>query len=295
MIVFSGDLRRHRPPCPWWQRMVISLLHSVQIRMLLFMPVFYLDRFQTRNPHSSTKRSAMCGGSRTSDSLSFCVPVKKLQSFSYDCAKVVKAAVRVPYYKMHISSTLLKVRVACALSIIFSNIWLFHLLNWPNRDNRAGCPGLDRFVYCYRLIHYKSVCSLMGGLQVGNRVPNRPLGYFENSYIPENQRTPKPRLKNAEIQVRSQKKIPKKRLSFFQKLCICEKKKKMHMCTFFFVSKTFKYLKFIGRVLMLYTIRVEAEFAEEKVIGRVLMLCSIRVEAEFAEESTEAITTTTSS
>ncbi|KAL4573431.1 hypothetical protein LXL04_020236 [Taraxacum kok-saghyz] len=39
--------------------------------------------------------------------------------------------------------------------------YIIHLLNWPNRDNRAGCPGFDRFAYFNRLIHYKSggVCG----------------------------------------------------------------------------------------------------------------------------------------
>ncbi|KAL4581486.1 hypothetical protein LXL04_017703 [Taraxacum kok-saghyz] len=70
----------------------------------------------------------------------------------------------------------------------------------------------------------------------------RELRSFENSYIPENPRTPKPltfsktdfgRLKIAQIQARSQKKIPKKRL-FFQKLCIYTKKENSHVHVVFF-------------------------------------------------------------
>ncbi|KAL4582862.1 hypothetical protein LXL04_007423 [Taraxacum kok-saghyz] len=68
------------------------------------------------------------------------------------------------------------VRVACGLSSISFKFWLVCSLNWSNRDK---------------------LCSLSRGLRVENRVPNWPidcreflLGSFENSYIPENPRTP---------------------------------------------------------------------------------------------------------
>ncbi|KAL4568123.1 hypothetical protein LXL04_023725 [Taraxacum kok-saghyz] len=49
--------------------------------------------------------------SRTSDGLSFGIPVQKLQPFRYDCANVVNSAVRRPYYEMHISLTLLSLKL----------------------------------------------------------------------------------------------------------------------------------------------------------------------------------------
>ncbi|KAL4576393.1 hypothetical protein LXL04_012486 [Taraxacum kok-saghyz] len=71
---------------------------------------------------------------------------------------------------------------------------------------------------------------------------------LKNSYIPENPRTSKPLtflknrlrgLKIAQIQARSQKTIPKKRLFFFKNFAYVQKKN-LHMCTFFcFISKKF--------------------------------------------------------
>ena len=46
-----------------------------QLSVLNFGTVFDIVRGRIRSPSSSTKRSAMCGGSRTSDGLSFGVPV----------------------------------------------------------------------------------------------------------------------------------------------------------------------------------------------------------------------------
>ncbi|KAL4590657.1 hypothetical protein LXL04_003597 [Taraxacum kok-saghyz] len=37
-----------------------------------------------------------------------------------------------------------------------SSFWLVWHLNWPKRDNRAGCPGFDRNAHQYRENHSKS-------------------------------------------------------------------------------------------------------------------------------------------
>ena len=75
---------------------------------------------------------------------------------------------------------------------------------------------------------------------------------MSDSYIPENPRTPKPltfsknRLRGAKNRSNTSpvaKKNSEKTTFFFQKLCICAKKK-LHICTFFcFVLKTLKYMK----------------------------------------------------
>ena len=46
-----------------------------QFSVLNFGPVFDIVRGRIRSSHSSTKSSPICGGSRTSDGLSFEVPV----------------------------------------------------------------------------------------------------------------------------------------------------------------------------------------------------------------------------
>ena len=40
--------------------------------------------------------------------------------------------------------------VSCGLSVISFKFWIVCPINWPNRDNRAGCTGFDRFARCYR-------------------------------------------------------------------------------------------------------------------------------------------------
>ncbi|KAL4568372.1 hypothetical protein LXL04_023983 [Taraxacum kok-saghyz] len=94
------------------------------------------------------------------------------------------------------------------------------------------------------------------------RERERESGSFKNSYIPENPRTSKPltfskndfgRLKIAQIQARSQKKISEKMTFFFKKLCICVKKNYAHMHILSFCFKNVQipncFLKFFYRSL----------------------------------------------
>ncbi|KAL4575866.1 hypothetical protein LXL04_011953 [Taraxacum kok-saghyz] len=181
----SGEHHCHRPPWPWWQWAVAS-----HVQVCRFSGGFL--------PPPATLAMVVGGGDSnyTLELLSSCYVwrFQSIRRFVVWSSGLEITAIPVLLRKTNLRDSYLLdhfefeariftvARVSCGLSFVSFKFWLVHHLNWPNRDNGAGCPGmeLDRVLYLFgkqkpKLNACDTVLKVMGftGRKSGHKLTRR--------------------------------------------------------------------------------------------------------------------------